>query len=135
MKAQQNTIKNTKENIAAGSDYITLKELAERAGCSYGMIKRDIDLGRLPAYRIGRKYFIKISETASYTETAQAKRDIEGYTIKQLMEILPLSYAFLVDLIKTGKLTAVKVGRQYIIPLASFENFMKENKIKESKIK
>ena len=129
MKTQQNNIKNTEGNIAAGSDYITLKELAERAGVSYGMIKRDIDLGRLPAYRIGRKYFIKISEAGTYTETAQAKREIEGYTIKQLMEILPLSYAFLVDLIKTGKLHAVKVGRQYIIPLASFESFMKNNKI------
>ena len=110
-------------------DYITLKEMAENIGCSYGIIKRDIDLGRLPAYRIGRKYFIRLSEVGAYAEALREKHSVNGYTIKQLMEILPLSYAFLVDLIKTGKLTAIKVGRQYIIPQDEFERFMQENKL------
>ena len=110
-------------------DYLTLKEMAQNTGCSYGMIKRDIDLGALPAYRIGRKYFVSTAEAESYIRNTRKREGVTGYTIKDLMEKLPLSYAFLVDLIKTKKLQAVKVGRQYVVPKEVFDVFMKDNKI------
>ncbi|MCL2677669.1 MAG: excisionase family DNA-binding protein [Clostridiales bacterium] len=110
-------------------DYLTLKEMAQNTGCSYGMIKRDIDMGALPAYRIGRKYFISSAEAESYIRNVRKKEDVIGYTIKELMEMLPLSYAFLVDLIKSKKLRAVKVGRQYVVPKEVFDGFMKDNKV------
>ncbi|MCL2817943.1 MAG: excisionase family DNA-binding protein [Clostridiales bacterium] len=110
-------------------DYLTLKEMAQNIGCSYGMIKRDIDLGALPAYRIGRKYFVSTAEAEAYVKNIRKKEGVVGYTIKDLMEMLPLSYAFLVDLIKSKKLYAVKVGRQYVVPKEVFDGFMKDNKI------
>ncbi|MDO4541248.1 MAG: helix-turn-helix domain-containing protein [Bacillota bacterium] len=110
-------------------EYYTLKEVAERSGTSYGIVKRDIDKGKLPAYRVGRKYFIAKDEMDSYLEQAKEKWGLEGYSIKEIMEQIPLSYAFIMDLIKQEKLPAVKVGRQYIIPKESFEEFMKNSKM------
>ena len=102
----------------ADKEYFTLKDVANRCGTSYGIVKRDIDKGILPAYRVGRKYFI-----------AKEKWGIEGYSIQDIMGRIPLSYAFVMDLIKTGKLPAVKVGRQYIVPKGEFEKFMENKKM------
>lgn len=110
-------------------EYLSLKEVSALAGTSYGTVKRDIDHGLLSAYHIGRKYFVPRDAAALYAETHQKQGVTEGYTIRQIMEKIPLSYAFLVDLVKTGKLPAVKVGRQYIIPYGAFDTFMAENKI------
>ena len=123
--------RETAESRTAGEakDYLTLKEMSQNTGCSYGMIKKDIDIGTLPAYRIGRKYFVSTAEAESYMKNIRKKQDIIGYTIKDLMEMLPLSYAFLVDLIKSKKLQAVKVGRQYVVPKEVFDGFMQNNKI------
>ena len=120
---------NTEDAFCEGKDYLTLKEMAQNTGCSYGMIKRDIDIGHLPAYRIGRKYFVSTAEAMAYIRNVRKKQDIIGYTIKDLMEMLPLSYAFLIELIKSKKLQAVKVGRQYVVPKEVFEGFMRENKV------
>ncbi len=110
-------------------EYFTLKEVAEHAGTSYGIVKRDIDKGKLPAYRVGRKYFIAKQEMDKYLAQTREKQDIEGYSVKEIMEQIPLSYAFIMELIKENKLKAVKSGRQYIIPKESFAEFMKKNKI------
>ena len=45
------------------------------------------------------------------------------------MSHIPLSYAFVMELIKSGKLQAVKVGRQYVIPKGEFERFMDHKKM------
>lgn len=113
----------------AEKEYYTLKEVAQKSNTGYGIVKRDIDRGKLSAYRVGRKYFIAKEEMERYLVKAQEKWDIEGYTIKEIMERIPLSYAFLMDLIKKEKLPAVKVGRQYIVPKNDFEKFMAEKKI------
>lgn len=110
-------------------EYFTLKEVAEKSGTSYGIVKRDIDKGKLPAYRVGRKYFIAKEEMDIYLEQTREKWGIEGYSIKEIMEQIPLSYAFIMDLIKQEKLPAVKVGRQYVVPKDSFSKFMEENKM------
>ncbi|MGI5873946.1 MAG: helix-turn-helix domain-containing protein [Bacillota bacterium] len=105
-------------------EFFTLKDVADRCGTSYGIVKRDIDKGVLPAYRVGRKYFIAREEMEGYVSDALAKWGMEGYTIREILDRIPLSYAFVMDLIKTGKLRAVKVGRQYVIPKGEFERFM-----------
>ena len=113
----------------ADKEYFTLKDLANRCGTSYGIVKRDIDKGILPAYRVGRKYFIAKDEMSEYVAKAAEKWGIEGYSIQDIMGRIPLSYAFVMDLIKTGKLPAVKVGRQYIVPKGEFEKFMENKKM------
>ena len=110
-------------------EYFTLKEVAEKSGTSYGIVKRDIDKGKLPAYRVGRKYFIAKEEMEDYLEKSRDTWGLEGYSIREIMEQIPLSYAFIMDLVKQEKLPAVKVGRQYIIPKDSFEEFMNKNKM------
>ena len=42
------------------NDYLTLKAVSELAAIPYARVKRDIEHAVLPAYHIGRKYFIKI---------------------------------------------------------------------------
>ncbi len=111
------------------SEYYSLKKVAELSGASYGTVKRDIDHGRLSAYRIGRKYFVAKEEACYYRDHVRNHLQVKGYTIQQLMEKIPLSYAFLMDLIKTKQLAAVKIGRQYIIPYDVFDRFMEDNKI------
>lgn len=110
-------------------EFFTMKEVAERCGASYGIVKRDIDKGRLPAYRIGRKYFIAKDEMEKYVASVAEKRGIEGYTIQEIMQKIPLSYAFIMELIKSKKLPAVKVGRQYVVPKDEFENFLQNKKM------
>lgn len=110
-------------------EFFTLKDVAEKSGTSYGIVKRDIDKGNLSAYRIGRKYFIGRDEMSEYVKETTEKRGIEGYTIRDIMGRIPLSYAFIMDLIKTGKLPAVKAGRQYIIPKGEFEKFLEDKKM------
>ncbi len=110
-------------------EFFTMKEVAEKCGASYGIVKRDIDKGRLPAYRIGRKYFIAKAEMENYINKVAEKKGIEGYTIQEIMGKIPLSYAFIMELIKGGKLPAVKVGRQYIVPKTEFEQFLEKKKM------
>ena len=62
----------------------------------------------------------------NYNRLIAEKKNVAGYTIAQLMEKIPLSYAFLMELIKSKKLPAVKVGRQYIISEETFQQFMEE---------
>ena len=116
-------------NTSKEGAYYSLKKVAELSGASYGTVKRDIDNGRLSAYRIGRKYFVAQETAQYYRDHVRSNQQVKGYTIQQLMAKIPLSYAFLMDLIKTKKLVAVKVGRQYIIPYEVFHAFMEENKI------
>ncbi|MEG0998044.1 MAG: helix-turn-helix domain-containing protein [Clostridiales bacterium] len=110
-------------------EYFTLKEVAEKSGTSYGIVKRDIDKDKLQAYRVGRKYFIAKDEMENYLVESQEKWSMEGYSIKEIMKKIPLSYAFIMDLIKKDKLHAVKVGRQYIVPKGEFETFMAKKKM------
>ena len=110
-------------------EFYTLKDVAERCGTSYGIVKRDIDKGILPAYRVGRKYFIAKDEMEDYVADSLEKWGMEGYTIQEIISRIPLSYAFVMDLIKSGKLSAVKVGRQYIVPKGEFEQFMAMKKM------
>ncbi|MGI5891238.1 MAG: helix-turn-helix domain-containing protein [Bacillota bacterium] len=111
------------------NEYLTLKETAKLSGTAYATVKRNIESGKLPAYHIGRKYFIKKEDAEAYLKDKEKHNNIDGYTIKEIMEIIPLSYAFIIELIRLKKLEAVKVGRQYIIPKSSFEEFIKNNKI------
>ncbi|MDD2497587.1 MAG: helix-turn-helix domain-containing protein [Desulfitobacteriaceae bacterium] len=116
-------------NKKVEKEFFTLKEVAEAIGASYGTVKRDIDNGNLPAYRIGRKYFVGKQDVIDYRTDMGRRRNVNGYTIQELMEKIPLSYAFIVELIKSKKLEAVKVGRQYVIPYETFDNFMLKKKI------
>lgn len=117
-------------NPQGEAEYLTLKEMALLASMPYAKVKRDIETGELPAYHIGRKYFIKRADAQAYLEVKKSLQAIEGYTIKEIMEIIPLSYAFIMGLIREGKLEAVKVGRQYIVPTESFEAYVEANKAK-----
>ncbi|ATW23693.1 helix-turn-helix domain-containing protein [Candidatus Formimonas warabiya] len=116
-------------NKKVEKEFFTLKEVAEAIGASYGTVKRDIDNGNLPAYRIGRKYFVGKEDVGNYRSDMHQRRNVNGYTIQELMEKIPLSYAFIVELIKSKKLEAVKVGRQYVVPFETFDNFMEKKKI------
>ena len=109
--------------------YLTLKEISCLAATPYATIKRDIEAGVLPAYKVGRKYFIAQDDAESYCQKQQTLRSIDGYTIREIMQIIPLSYAFTIELIRKGKLPAVKVGRQYIIPKTDFEHFLQKMKL------
>lgn len=110
------------------NDYLTLKAVSELAAIPYARVKRDIEHAVLPAYHIGRKYFIKREEAEAYRARMAALQQIEGYTIRELLDIIPVSYAFIMGQIRSGKLQAVKVGRSYVIPMAEFDRYIEENK-------
>ena len=106
--------------------YLTLKQAAEECGVTYAALRREIEKGNLPACRVGRKYFV----SAAAAEKWQAARQVPAgkcYTVRQVMEILPLSYAFLIELIRKGAISAVKQGRQYLISESELERFIKDS--------
>ncbi len=107
--------------------YMTLKELTVLAQTPYATVKRDIDNGLIPAHKVGRKYFISAQAGQAYARQKLAVKAVEGYTIRELQEILPLSYAFIIELIRSNRLAAVKSGRRYIIPHAELERFLQDS--------
>lgn len=111
-------------------EYLTLKQAAQVSDTSYATLRRDIDNGILPAYKVGRKYFVTAADAAAYGEQRRAVAEIDGYTIRQIMEILPLSYAYVIDLIKTHRLAAVKRGRSYIVAKEELQRFIDSAHIK-----
>jgi excisionase family DNA binding protein len=115
--------------LKSNEKYLTLKEISQLATTPYATIKRDIEAGVLPAYKVGRKYFIATTDAEDYCRRQHNLRSIDGYTIREIMEIIPLSYAFTIELIRKGKLPAVKVGRQYIVSKTDFKNFLQEMKL------
>ena len=120
--------------VGAGSttkDFYTVKEIAEKSGLSYGTIKRAIDGGTLPAYRIGRKYFIAKEAGEAFCKVNYSNQNVEGYTIQEIMEKNPLSYAFLMELVKNKKLPTTKKGRQYIVTYEDYETFIRDSMIKK----
>jgi len=114
---------------APDGQYITLKETSVLTGAAYATLRREIDNGRLTAYKVGRKYFIPRQQAENYARQRRENAAIDGYTIRQLMNILPLSYAYIIDLIRSGKLQAVKQGRYYLIPKASLEAFLEKTRL------
>jgi excisionase family DNA binding protein len=115
--------------ITMEKKYLTLKETAALTNTAYATIKRDIDNAVLPAYKVGRKYFIAAADAEDYAIIRRELASISGYTIKELLEILPLSYAFIIEEIKKNNLKAVKCGRRFIIPEAELERYLEEAKI------
>lgn len=109
--------------------YLTLKEMAALANTAYATIKRDIDNGTLPAYKVGRKYFISSGDAEDYAIARRRLASIKGHTIKELMTILPLSYAFIIEEIKAGRLKACKCGRRFIIPEEELARYLEAAKI------
>jgi len=109
--------------------YLTIKETAAMTATAYATVKRDIDNGKLPAYKVGRKYFISNTDAHIYAAARKEIAETEGYTIRQFMDILPLSYAFVIEEIKSGRLPAKKCGRRFIIPKADMEKYLEEAKI------
>lgn len=113
----------------AAGEYLTLKEAAIMTETAYATLRRDIDHGRLKAFKVGRKYLIPREAAAAYGKERAVLNKVEGYTIRELMEILPLSYAYLMELIKKGDLAAVKKGRRYVIPKEALDRFMEQIRI------
>ncbi|MBR2783966.1 MAG: helix-turn-helix domain-containing protein [Firmicutes bacterium] len=105
--------------------YLTLKQAAERCGVTYAALRREIEKGRLPACRVGRKYFVSAAAAAEWL-AARTLPEGKCYTVRQVMEILPLSYAFIIELIRSGRLAAVKQGRRYLISEAALDRFLEE---------
>lgn len=115
-----------KEQVGAQTarDYLSPAEVAAAAGVSYGTVKRAIDLGALAAYRIGRRFFIERGQAEEFCRQRAAGGNAEGYTIRQLMAKLSLSYAYISELVKSGELKGRRVGRKYIVSEADFQAFM-----------
>ena len=112
-----------------GREYLSPAEVAAMCGLSYGTVKRAIDLGELSAYRIGRRFFIGREQAAAFADARLRGAPAGGYTIRQLMEKLSLSYAYVSRLVKSGELPGRRVGRQYIISSEDFEAFMQSKRL------
>ena len=109
--------------------YMTIREVSELSGLSYAAVKRDVDGGRLPAHRIGRKYLLPAAAAEDYIRSRRADREVDGYTIGELQQLLPLSYAFIIGLIHRGELPAVKQGRRYVVPKADLQRFLAQARV------
>lgn len=123
----------TKLEKPTATEYLTLKETALMTAVPYAKVKRDVEGNVLPAYHIGRKYFVRREDAQKYKEFKEEQRNIKGYTIREIMAIIPLSYAFLMGQVRSGELHAIKIGRQYIIPEESFTKYIEDNKAEKIK--
>lgn len=60
------------------------------------------------------------------TETNNNK--IEVYTLKETASMLKISYVFMSQLVKEGKIQAVRVGKRKLITRQALEEFLEKNK-------
>jgi len=125
--SKQQNKKNTENKT--DKEFLSVREVAALSGYSYGTVKRAIEQGRLDAYRIGRKFFIDKAAAEEYCRAFHKQKAAGGYTIRELMSKLSLSYAFVSELIKSGELKSSKIGRQYIISEADFQEFMQKKRL------
>ena len=109
--------------------YLTIREVSEQSGLSYAAVKREVDGGRLPAHRIGRKYLLPKAAAEEFISRSIAAQAVDGYSINELMQRLPLSYAFIIGLIHSGELAAVKRGRRYVVPKEELERFLHSSRL------
>ena len=107
--------------------YLTLKQAAQNSGISYAVLRREVESGRLPAFRVGRKYFLAHSDLDAFC--AQRGASAGGYSVRQLTERLPLSYAFLMELIHKGELPAIRCGGRYLVTEQALRSFLERNKV------
>jgi len=108
--------------------YLSLKNVAEQAATPYAAVKRDIEGGRLAACKIGRKYFVSSDDAVAYCRNKKENQVADGYTVKEILEMIPVSYAFVIGLIRQGHLPAYKSGRRYMIKKEDFRHFLDNNK-------
>lgn len=66
-------------------------------------------------------------------ETEEQSKKV--YTVDEIMEILLVTRRTVHDWVKTGKMKAVRIGRQLRIPVEFYEEFMKNNLVDNSKKK
>lgn len=121
---KKQTVNTAADEQQNSRDYLSPAEVAALANVSYGTVKRGIDLGELPAYRIGRRFFVERGEAENFAAARLQKNTAEGYTLRMIMDKLSLSYAYVSRLVKTGELPSRRVGRRYIVSEADFAAFM-----------
>ncbi len=124
--------KNRRGNDTA-RDYLSPAEVAKAAGVSYGTVKRAIDLGEVAAYRIGRRFFIEREQAEEFCRRRAEGGGADGYTIRQLMAKLSLSYAYISELVKSGELKSSRVGRKYVVSEADFQAFMAAKRLPDKR--
>lgn len=110
-------------------EFLSVREVADMSGYSYGTIKRAIEQGKLAAYRIGRKFFIETKAAEEYCKNFNKQKSAGGYTIRELMQKLSLSYAFVSALLKSGELKSTRQGRQYIVSEEAFQDFLQKKRL------
>ncbi len=54
--------------------------------------------------------------------------EIKVYTMKETADMLRVSYIYLTQMVKEGKLKAVKVGRRKLITKQAIDEFLETNK-------
>lgn len=54
--------------------------------------------------------------------------DIKVYTMKEVADMLRVSYIYLTQMVKDGKLQAVKIGRRKLITKQALDEFLENNK-------
>ncbi len=119
----------TNNNNKDNKEFLSVREVASMSGYSYGTVKRAIEQGKLAAYRIGRKFFIEAQTAEEYCKNFNKQKNTGGYTIRELMQKLSLSYAFVSALLKSGELKSSRQGRQYIVSEEDFQNFLQKKRL------
>ena len=76
-----NNIKKAEESNNDSKEFFSVREVAAMSGYSYGTVKRAIEQGNLAAYRIGRKFLLKLRRrklTPIYTKNKSLLKGIQS---------------------------------------------------------
>ena len=97
--------------------YISIPDYARQLGVSRITIYNRVKSGAIPAKKIGRNYVIlQIQTTGELSkDISQKDKQSQHISIAQLAKKLGISRIAVYQRIKSGKIPAVKAGRNYII--------------------
>lgn len=108
------------------SPLLDIKDLEKELQKSRLTILKLIASGQIAAFRIGNQY--RISQEALNLYLARAKKEV--YTVREVAKLLKVHPALIREEIKANKLSAQKVGKQYLVTSGALFAFF-ESKIQK----
>lgn len=110
--AIENVSQNPSSEVSnSQKEYFSVPEYAEHIGVSRVAIFKRIQTGSIKALRVGGKYIIPRNAMDQNVES-----EVNYLSVLQVAQKLGVSRITIFKRIKSGKLSAVRIGRSYMIP-------------------
>lgn len=104
-------------------NYLSVQDVAAHIGIADNAVYELIKSGELPSIRIGGRHCIDKTAVIDYTSRTSLKTNTT-LSVKEFAEKLNVPYAAASDIIRKGKVRAVRVGKHYRVPVDAVDEYL-----------